>query len=200
MRPGRTNVTGLGDDELMIFDAIARAMDTLESLLRTNYSDWQNLSWTHGIDDETLEARLGEWVRRGWLEEDGGYYGLTAEGGAMWESERTPDWSRYVEDHGGQEMILIYATDEEVLRRYIEVMVEVGHFHVAPRAVEVRRVEHRPGLIGYAWRRFEVLHEGRAPVLPAVDSRCPCQPTPVRDHDETRRTWWLGIGDLIASK
>lgn len=102
----RTASTSFSDTELLILDAAAMDGGLRSMYLQDRFSSQFNFP-SHRLDDDSLNATLDRWERSGWItgEARTNRHGvadrtvwLTAAGGQLWESERKPDWSRYVAD------------------------------------------------------------------------------------------------------
>ena len=122
----RTAVTSLSDAELVIIDVaamcIARRRHYKDSIFR---EQWNRPS--HGLDDKTLLRTLHRFEAEGLITSEACYdqHGrpdrtvkLTRTGGALWESERLPDWERYVMDMYSRRRIAIYSYTRETCERY----------------------------------------------------------------------------------
>ncbi|MEM7198876.1 MAG: hypothetical protein AAF628_01325 [Planctomycetota bacterium] len=100
--PPRTHQTDLTDDELLLADFVFCHRVCAKDLHRGIYAAHNNCGNTHGLSDEALAPVLDALVERGLFDREDSHrpdwvsYGLTPKGGALWERERQPDWSRFV--------------------------------------------------------------------------------------------------------
>lgn len=100
----RTGETHLSDDELLLLDALFDKGGYWQMLRRDDFAKRHALPHSHTLDDNALQHTLAR------LREDAllqAYYApydapdyrqhwmLTPRGGALWQRERLPDWSRY---------------------------------------------------------------------------------------------------------
>lgn len=131
----------------------------------------------------TRRPDLGPWVR------------LTAAGGALWELERSPDWSRFCldssapEGRGGRWVLRIRATDATVVEAFLETAVACG-LYVVESARLIRRLVRTRLVYWQPPRRL-------------VELEAPLEPEPASQHCdwpayEARRTWWRSITELAT--
>lgn len=136
----RTHVSALTDSELLILDMAA----TCGGCRRMYHPDVFAEQFNHPSHNLTLEhvTRVLDY-----FEQDGLITGVefvdrwgrpdkevlaTAKGGALWESERAPDWSRYLEclynGRDGHERIRfsIYGHSPQICRAYFEAARDAG--------------------------------------------------------------------------
>jgi hypothetical protein len=102
----RTNETDLTEDELLILDALFEANNTYKSLRKKNYALYNNLPYSHNLDDRELRYSIKSLLQRGIIfskteactDRKTESYGLTNKGGNLWERERKPMWDSYCID------------------------------------------------------------------------------------------------------
>jgi hypothetical protein len=142
----RTGVSGLTDAELELLDQAVWRWGSRASY-RTEFFAAQYNRPCHGLDDNTLFSTLDRFEKLGWT--TGRDYSspwsnsdrsveLTPSGGQLWESERLPDWNRYVMDSGGAWMCnertrhraSIYGYSPIIVRQFFDIGRMCGFFGV----------------------------------------------------------------------
>ncbi len=102
----RTGATHFSDPELLILDIAAMHVGRRSMFVRDIFPLQFNYA-SHGLDDDSLTETLNRFEAQGVLRgedftDDNGdvdrYVEITDFGGALWESERKPDWTRFVRD------------------------------------------------------------------------------------------------------
>ncbi len=102
----------------------------------------------HGLDDAALFKTLGRFEERGWTtgraysspwSESDRSVEIAPAGGQVWESERLPDWGRYVMDSGGgwhclkrtRHRVSIYGHSPAIIREFFDIGSTCGFFGVS---------------------------------------------------------------------
>ena len=172
-RPTRTGVTGLTDDELLLFDFMFDKSLAFRHMRRDDYAFHMNTSYSHDLDDTQLGDTLRALCERGLIRsrrepiwsterrefEEGDRYTLTEQGGAMWQLERLPDWTAYVRTrHRDGEntttgSIRITCVDESIARLCAGGMFAAGLVTPLARL----RVRAAFGVQLLPWKRFDKL-------------------------------------------
>lgn len=102
----RTGSTDLTDSELLILDNIALLGGFCSMYVNDNFPYQFNYP-EHGLDNKSLLATLARFESEGMIVSERtknrhDKFDLTLRvtmlGGSIWESERKPDWTRYIED------------------------------------------------------------------------------------------------------
>lgn len=142
----RTGVSGLTDAELELLDQAVWRSGTRASY-RTEVFSGQYNRPSHGLDDLTLKNTLDRFENSGWT--TGRDYSspwsktdrtveLTRCGGQLWESERQPDWNRYVMDFGvawgfddrERYRASMYGFSPRIVREFFDAASNCGFFSV----------------------------------------------------------------------
>jgi hypothetical protein len=220
----RTHATSLSDDQLTLLDVLFNCTPPRGALLK-DYIYGQFLR-RHSLEDEEVDSTLDGFLRQGWLSLtrvplDGSRlqgqpcFTMTTEGGRIWESERRPNWSRYLIDiYGGvpieKESISIISTMAETGQncwrigfgtRYFDHGLSDRYRPGRFRQTIIRDYELLP------WKTFDKLH-----VLVGIleeptesfESQVTCDDYSIRRAEweaniaewELRRTWWRDVGEL----
>lgn len=196
----RTHATSLTDDELTLFDVLFDCCAGLRLLRRD--AIWGTFLRRHSLDDEQLDEALRQFVAAGWMtsrpfpKRFGPNFELTPEGGALWESERLPDWNRYATESYDESSVKITATSPQTCEDFFRVGRETGFFEILGQPQILRASYRDPGRI--SWKDLGRLH-----VLIAVYDEMPCdeqtssenwrfveQRLRQSEEMEGRRTWW----------
>lgn len=207
--PKRTNVTGLSDDELLLFDFLFDKSLAFHHLRMEDYSFHMNCRYSHSLNDADLERALSSLVMRGLLKcrdgkiwristsdyVDGKIYSITDSGGRLWELERLPDWDRFVvacqwklgTDNRG--MIRIVCPSEEIGRLCLGGMFAAGLIAPIGR-IKVRNIWNAKLL---PWKTFGKVTSIRCKTIDNVnDSVFPL----LWDVYNVHRCWWQDIAEL----
>lgn len=89
----RSRLSEISDAEVMILDSMFDMCVPTSALAAERYSVVCNVDYSHGLSARELDASLARFVTGGILSRPSeGHLGLTAKGGALWETERQPDW------------------------------------------------------------------------------------------------------------
>lgn len=138
----RTRITALSDAELLILDILATNRSRRRNFRRDVFGPQFNYP-CHDLDDDTLEQTLESFADEGLVsceeyfdDRSHRYLALTSAGGRLWESERRPDWTRYVTGiYSGfrprtqRPRIAIYGHSLSICRAYFDAGCSSGHFH-----------------------------------------------------------------------
>lgn len=143
----RTGVSGLTDAELELLDAVFFRYGSRAVLSAGVFSGQYNRP-CHGLSDHALQAVLDRFEKEGWTA--GHDYAsawsasdrtveMTPDGGRIWESERRPEWNRYVMDTGGgwtctkptRHRVAIYGFSPNVVRAFFDIGSSCGFFGVS---------------------------------------------------------------------
>lgn len=195
----RTGVTPLTDAELTIIDiaamGIARRRLYRDSIFR---EQWNRPS--HGLDDKTLVKTLHRFETEGLVTSEACYdrHGrpdrtvrLTEVGGSLWESERLPDWMRYVTDIYSENRISLYGYSADTCERYFQVACDAGLINYNGGRIRLAVADRQ--LI--YWRSPQPVH-----LLCAAVTEGPDGTVNFADWSffETHRSWWR-FPDEIAT-
>ncbi len=148
----RAGVTNLTDAELSLLDQAVWKPGTRAVYRMASFS-WQYNRTCHCLSDSKLNETLDRFEMRGWTtgrnistswSATDRTVELTQKGGQLWESERLPDWSRYVIDSGGartfdeptRHSVLIYGHSPTIVREFYDIGRECKFFGI--QASEVR--------------------------------------------------------------
>ena len=198
----RTLRTSLTDDELILFDGLFDVWDTLESLLRENYSTWHNLPHSHELDASALTHSLQALLDRGLIQSrtehrsgrDMTWFALTERGGDLWMLERQPVWERYCVDDcwpaeaGGDAWLLsVRSPLFETASAFLNAAVRCRLYEVD---MEHLTVERKPAEALIPWKTFDVVYELRVPVSSPAGGHVDW------DLYEKERTWWRNLNEL----
>src|SRR5688572_7318915 len=161
--PRRTHQTELDDDALLILDALFDRDRTLHELRRTQYAESVGVNYTHNIQLLQLEKFLADLVAMGYMvrhedDDSGGQrYGLTEEGGRLWEMERTPEWDKYVRDDtltgksGRDAWVVVKSPSLDVAQNFLEAAVHAGIHSIDPSSWQESVAE---GEMLLPWKSF----------------------------------------------
>lgn len=158
----RTGKTSLTNNELILFDALWDADCAWWMLHQSDFNDFM-LPESHNLSDDELAQLLNELVLRGLLREylyvyaenpDKRYFGLTPKGGALWEAERNPIWSKYVSAYVYEGRYVVESPSLKTAQNYMRTMQKVDA--AAPQSlIEVHKPNYR--LLG--WKDFSLVYE-----------------------------------------
>jgi len=195
----RTCVSSLTDAELLIFDCAFDGVAGRRLYRDTVFAQQWNRP-SHGFDDETLVKTLHRFETEGLITSEAFYNSrgypdrtvrLTEAGGALWESERVPDWSRYVTDMHPKNRISVYGYTAEACDRYFQVACDAGLINYV--GGRIRRAVAQRDLI--YWRPVQPVYL----LCAAVAKREERQGQFVDwSYFESHRSWWR-FADEIAT-
>ena len=133
IRPYRSYLTEMTDDELLLADALALVgWFWRDAFRQKEYAFHLNLPYSHRIADHCLEGVLTNLCNRGWFALVEGderrkeqRYRLTPKGGALWEIERKPIWPLYCvaglsEGDDGKAFCCVTSYDKDVGEQYVK--------------------------------------------------------------------------------
>lgn len=206
--PLRTGITELADDELLLFDALFAGPWPVRALRQGEYGFHLCVDYSHGLDDTTLKARVADLADRelidvqvkdpaphhGWE-----YCGLTPAGGALWELEREPDWTKYCSD--GQDAEGNYVFDaycEQTAVACMHAYEAAGFLAIDPAKAVCHRFElggKRRSWPLVSWKKSSLDY---SIVVPGEDRVRQPHEVDTSDEYESRRWWWRSIGELAT--
>lgn len=190
----RSGATKFSDSELLILDQIAM----LGGVRRMYLNDVFPLQFNcpeHGLDDQSLLQTLDRFEADGITigETTRNYHGkpdrtvrITDSGAALWESERKPDWTRYVTEsyrrsrpNSEKHRVVIRGHSPLVCRAFFDAGVQSGF------------LDYRGGRIGTGVGKCSLIY-WRAPQNVYMLSAWIESHLPVADwgHFEMKRCWW----------
>ena len=187
----RTCVSTLTDAELVLFDCLFDVYAGYRQLMHEGFSGFWNRP-SHGLDDLTLIQTLERFEALGLLSSEP-YYDvsgepdrlvhLTAVGGALWESERQPNWNRYLIDTHSAHRVSIYGHSADICSDFFEAACKAGLINYTGgrilRAVAPRKLIY--------WRPLQPVHVVCAPIA-EVDKQQ--YPWPSWTCLDAHRSWW----------
>ncbi len=190
MAEKRTHVTSLTDDELTLLDGMFDHGTSFRLLRRRGF--WEQWLRRHDLTDDELRTVLHRFIANGWLTaeacERGTDFFLTPAGGAVWESERRPDWRRLVTDRywrppGGIPYVTILGLDPEIRDDFWRIGCDAGLFLKRDDSAK-RTVIRDHQWIG--WKSFPAIYVLMARLF---------DPNEIGHHEpyrscEEQRTWW----------
>jgi len=120
------------------------------------------------------------------------FVGLTELGGAAWEAERNPDWSKFVSDgywYEGQldSSLVVSSPSEEIALKLLDSFIAAGVWTVG-NAEPVHWIEE--GCMLLLWKKFDLVHHFE------VSSFEYCAQTNWSLYEE-RRFWWRTTTELL---
>ena len=199
----RTGLVDISDAELIVLDAFADYGALRFGHLVNDEFDLRFNCDSHDLDDHTLASLLERWRQSGWLRLvpcfHGDGYELTAIGGAQWESERQPDWSRlvcgqwrYLPNHGDRRIDTYLGTTASVVDAYFQTSIAMEKTSV----LRLRRATVRSQKWMYRWKPL-----GPILVIAAVVTD---EPESYHEIDwlryERARCWWRDTSDIMKSR
>lgn len=158
----RTHKTPLTDDELILFDALWDNDCAWWMLRQNHFADFM-LPYTHNLSNSSLENTLQNLTKRDLLREylfvyaendDKRYYGLSFQGGALWEQERHPLWEKYVSFYVHDGRYIVESSSLETAIEYMRVMQKVDS--CAPK--EIVQID-KPNYRLLSWKDFPMVYE-----------------------------------------
>ena len=185
----RTGASELSDAELIIIDIAAMGIAPSRLYRDSDFvAQWNCLS--HGLDDKTLFSTLDRFETEGLITSEA-YFDrpgrpdrtvrLTVAGGSLWESERLPDWMRYVSDVLPPNRFSIYGYSADTCERYFQVACDAGLINYS--GGRIRRAVADRQLI--YWRPPQPVHLLCAPV---TEDRWNLDTD--WSYFESHRSWW----------
>lgn len=196
----RTGGTDLTDAELLLFDIIA----TMGGTYRFFHPDIFPLQYnypSHELDTEALRETLHRFESLGWT--SGEDYidhwsrrdrsiRITDAGARLWESERKPDWSRFVMDWYGRSVsdtgrhrVSVLGHSRSICRTFFDVSCDCGFFDFDGGRVVTARATRQ---IVY-WRKEQTVY------LVSAWLNSWCSPTDW-NYFQRRRIWWRFPGEI----
>lgn len=199
LKPARTNASDLDDDELILFDFLWENHAPIKFLYADAFALHANTPYTHLIPHDELRPRLLALVERNllflhqpmpavarvWRSDVG--FGLTKQGFAAWESERLPDWSRYLYDSTSDDTFTVRSVSERIGICFIEACRKCGLLSTAASEA-IHSVEKDVELV--PWNVFAEVH-----CFEISDSRQVSAPVNWPLY-ESNRIWWRGTFEL----
>jgi hypothetical protein len=201
----RTHRTSLTDDELILLDVLFKWRICFAALRREDFAVGFNCD-SHNLDDVQLVETLARFCEEGFLRRKpsfdrrvkkyGGWFEMTARGGELWESERTPVWERFVRGHHhepvpGNVMVSFCGPSapicEDFLRTYWGEMVRGSRL----RRVRLFKITNHELI---PWKSFPTLHAA----VGVSGEALPFENYLLRDRSlyESRRSAWSTVQEL----
>jgi hypothetical protein len=195
----RTRRSDLTDDELLIFDCLWHWRRADQTALAADVLCFHaNISFTHDLSDASVRARLTHWETLGWVQQNKTLWQLTRAGAALWEAERLPDWSGYVQTsqyiNRRIEWLHVMSPNRRIASEFWRTTVACKVYRTIARPklyrINEAEFEHWAGVPGRefsrVWdlRRRVLTHYGSA----AIDW----------ERYKSERVWWTDTKDLIA--
>jgi hypothetical protein len=202
----RTHRTSLNDDELILLDVLFKWRISFAALRSANFAVQFNCD-SHKLNDAQLSETLDRFCEKGILTMEpphpepglkgyGEWFEITARGGELWESERTPVWERFVGCHHhepvpGKARVSLCGPSaricEDSLRTYWDGVVwrrRLGRV----RIFQITNHELLP------WKSFPTIHVAVGVSGEAI----PFEEFMQRDRSlyESRRSGWSTVGQL----
>lgn len=200
----RAGLVDISDAELKVLDVFADYGALHFKQLSGPEFDQRFNRDPHQLDDHTLASLLERWRHSGWLRVVPCYRGdgheLTAMGGAQWESERQPDWSRLVCARSGdlsgrseRRIDTYFGATASVVEASFQTYVEIEHASV----LRLRRATVRRQRWAYAWKSLTPIS-----VISAVVANDDPESRYGRDwaHYERTRCWWRNTSEIMKSR
>lgn len=191
----RTGISELTDSELLLLDIAALDGGLRSFFLREIFPMQYNYP-SHDLPDELLHETLDRFEQKGIITgEDCLNYDsqpdrrirLTSTGGALWESERLPDWSRFVTDSYSDRYIKIYGHSASICEAFFEVARYTNLIQY--RGGLVKKVSGHRRLV--YWRDQQTIH--------CLAARIVCEENwPRWDYRyfEEDRCWWRFANEI----
>jgi hypothetical protein len=191
----RTGVTRLTDAELELLDQAVCRWGSRASYRAEIFSEQYNRP-SHGLDDATLNETLDCFEKLGWItgrtysspwSETDRSVELTPTGGQLWESERLPDWGRYVMDTGGawitnelrRHRASIFGYSPKSVRKFFEIGRMCGFFGLTAGPIRTAAAVRK----WIYWREPQTVYL-LSSWIESWDSY------PDWERMESMRTWW----------
>ncbi|MEL6403200.1 MAG: hypothetical protein AAFR81_02445 [Chloroflexota bacterium] len=191
----RRHMTSLSEDELILFDALWDGDCAWWMLTQENYQDITDHSYTHTLSDAELTDTLASLVERGLVRaylyvyaetDDRRYFGLTPNGGALWELERKPNWERYCYTFLDDSSWLLESASLATAQAYARWAHDAGWG--APSRDNLQVIEKRTYRF-LPWKDFEVVYTLQGQSLDATYKLD-------WEQYEQRRIWWQNLNEL----
>lgn len=191
----RTGISDLTDAELLLLDIAALEVCLCSFFLREIFSIQYNYP-SHEIPDELLHETLDRFEQEeiitgedclNYRSQPDRRIRLTQTGGELWESERLPDWSRFVTDSYSDRYIRIYGYSASMCEAFFEVARYTNLIQY--RGGPVKKISGQRQLI--YWRDKQPVHCLAARIVskknwPHWDYR----------HFEADRCWWRSANEI----
>jgi hypothetical protein len=192
--PLRTGNAELSDNELLIFDFLWWIHVPRHFLYSDVYSIHMNVAYEHSMSNEEVEDTLQRLLERKLIAnrvDSPDSFTLTPAGGALWESERQPDWQTYVADHAthNEKRFACVVLDENIGRLFVAGMFAAGLI-VPTNQIKCRTI-YKHWLT--PWKRVPTAE------LVRVQTRGQ-EPFQFTNWDvyQSGRDWWRDISELDA--
>ena len=192
----RTNATSLSTDELTLLDALFPYGSYFHHLRREVV--WEQKLLRHDLDGPELRSVFRRWLDLGWIdlerEESKSYFRLAPPGVAVWETERKPDWRRYVTDTyrelpSGKPYVMILAHDREIAEDFWRIGSRTGRFKATDSPIR-QRVLRNYSLIEWLPARDIHVLVGMLRDWNVVEPTNNKDPIERGPEAEKERTWW----------
>ncbi|MEQ8673465.1 MAG: WbuC family cupin fold metalloprotein [Aggregatilineales bacterium] len=202
----RTNVTELSTDELIILDTFFddNCALSIGNLTRRYFRESNNVKYSHRFSDDEIQITLDKFVELGYLisqtsEQWGFSYKLTSQGGAVWESERDPDWNSFYREYTLSEdevstIESIASTSSELLHQFFVASIDCKRLTPNTQIMDALTHQHVDDFI--YWKHFETLYELR---YPFTQPRMYLFPE-YRECFRQKQTWWRNTAELVRLK
>ncbi|GHU29062.1 hypothetical protein AGMMS50256_13030 [Betaproteobacteria bacterium] len=192
--PPRTYASELTDDEIILFDFLWEGDAAERFLYGEALGVHANTPYSHSIHDDQLCFWLQDLINRNLLCKRTGkkseeIFSLTQRGFEMWESERLPDWFRYVNDSWCDEIFTVSAVSKQIGLQFIEAYRKCGSL-VLPEEEPIYHVEFDVELV-----RWKVINEVRYWEFPVSLDDFLTTTTNWFEFIENR-VWWRVAGEL----
>lgn len=190
----RTGSTDLTDSELLILDNIAMLGGLCSMYLNDNFPYQFNYP-EHGLDSKSLLATLARFESEGMIvsERTSNRHGkpdlvlrVTTLGGSIWESERKPDWTRYVEDSYGPSRrnterfrVTILGHSREICNAFFDASIQSGF------------IDYRGGRVATAWGNRNLIYWRSVESVFMLSAWLESEDSETDwNHFEMKRCWW----------
>ena len=194
----RTRATDLTDAELGLIDVLFDVVVPADCLRNGDFAERWNTT-PHGLDDAALDRTLARFVDDGLVRRTvvrhRRHIELTPRGGDVWEAERLPDWTTYVDERWRplrclreRWLLRMIGIEASILRTAFEVGRDAGVFGPPVGRVRELRIASRP-----------IVHwkppESACALFAVVGSSA----TDATDEDqyERRRCWWTSVDEIV---
>ncbi len=195
----RTGATALTNAEMIILDMAATSGGCRRMYYPDVFSQTFNYP-THGLSPQELHETLDQFESRGlitgretvdWMGKTDKEVAVTPEGGKLWEEERLPDWSRYLDgryrgrDDGQRVRFSIYGHSPQICDAYFAAACDSGILDF--RGGRVRTARGNRQLVW--WRPIETVY-----LLSVEIHSFECRAD--WSHLEMKRCWWFGPAEI----
>ena len=197
----RSHESNLSDRELFLLDFLFDAIAPRAMIDDENFPIHNNTPYSHGFNTRELDAVLIKFSNEDVLFSEQHnhhgkqtqYFGLTAKGGELWESERKPSWGRYIDD--SQELskeegiwkAKIRAFSPEILTESSAYYAESGFLGIPVSELEYAQVISS---LVY-WKEPFTVYEC---TYLAREDECP-KKTNWAEYEKNRK-WWRNVREL----